>query len=296
MPPQLIVNADDFGLTKGINRSILSLHDAGVLTSATLMATGPALADAVEIARRTPCLGVGCHVVLTDGVPASDPAKIPSLIGPDGRSFRPSLLSFVQALLRGQIRESDIEREAEAQIGRLQQAGIAVTHVDTHKHTHLFPQVGRPLLNVLERAGIPAIRNPFEPEFTQRLAHADFKRRLQIRILNQFRPAFERHAPIRSGNIVTTQGTLGVSATGNLNQATLTEIMNTIPLEGSFELVCHPGYNDADLARVATRLRNHREIEMEALLTVIPAVMAKPNSPELIHYGKLATSARARSS
>ncbi|HEU4636346.1 MAG TPA: ChbG/HpnK family deacetylase, partial [Edaphobacter sp.] len=101
MPPQLIVNADDFGLTKGINRSILSLHDAGALTSATLMATGPAFDDAVEIARRTPTLGIGCHVVLTDGIPASDPAKIPSLIGPDGRSFRPSLLSFVQALLRG---------------------------------------------------------------------------------------------------------------------------------------------------------------------------------------------------
>ncbi|HEU4636114.1 MAG TPA: ChbG/HpnK family deacetylase, partial [Edaphobacter sp.] len=174
--------------------------------------------------------------------------------------------------------------------------GIAITHVDTHKHTHLFPRVGRPLLNVLERAGIPAIRNPFEPEFSQRLAHAGLKRRLQIRILNQFRAAFERHTPIHSRNIATTQGTLGVSATGNLNRATLTEIMNTIPPEGSFELVCHPGYNDADLARVATRLRNHREIEMEALLTVIPAVLAKPNSPQLIHYGKLAATDRTLSS
>lgn len=287
MPPRLIINADDFGLTEGINRAIASLHSAGVLTSATLMATGAAFGDAVQIARQNPSLGVGCHVVLTDGVPASDPAKIPSLIGPDGHSFRPSLLSFVQALLRGHIRESDIEREAEAQIDRLQRAGIAVTHVDTHKHTHLFPQVGRPLLNVLARAGIRAIRNPFEPAFTQRLPHAGFKRRMQIRILNRFRQAFERHAPIRSSNIVTSAGTLGVSATGNLNRATLSEIMNIISSEGAFELVCHPGYNDADLARVATRLRNHREIEMEALLSVIPAALAKPNPPHLIHYGNL---------
>ncbi|HEX2917675.1 MAG TPA: hypothetical protein VHN81_04105 [Edaphobacter sp.] len=72
--------------------------------------------------------------------------------------------------------------------------------------------------------------------------------------------------------------------------------MNTIPPEGVFELVCHPGYNDADLARVATRLRSHREIEMEALLTVIPAALAKPNPPQLIHYGKLAATGRTISS
>jgi predicted glycoside hydrolase/deacetylase ChbG (UPF0249 family) len=296
MPSHLILNADDFGLTPGINRSIEQLHRAGVLTSATLMATGPAFEDAVQIARQTPSLGVGCHVVLTDGVPASDPTKISSLIGPDGRGFRPSLLSFVQALLRGQIRESDIEREAEAQIEKLQQANIFITHVDTHKHTHLFPQVGRPLLNVLKRAGIRAIRNPFEPAFTQRLAHAGLKRRMQITILNQLRPAFERHAPLRDGDVVTTRGTLGVSATGNLTPATLTEIMRTIPPEGDFELVCHPGYNDADLAGVATRLRDHREVEMEALLSAIPAALAQPNPPQLIHYGNLAGMDRKLSS
>jgi predicted glycoside hydrolase/deacetylase ChbG (UPF0249 family) len=288
MPSRLIINADDFGLTQGINRSIASLHSAGVLTSATLMATGAAFEDAVQIARRTPLLGVGCHVVLTDGVPVSDPAKIPSLIGPDGRSFRPSLLSFVQALLRGQIREADIEREAEAQVERLQLAGISITHVDTHKHTHLFPQVARPLFKVLQRSGIRAIRNPFEPAVTQKLAHAGLKRRMQIRILNQLRPSFERHAALIQGTVIATRGALGVSATGNLNPATLAEIMKTIPSEGDFELVCHPGYNDADLARVATRLRNHREIEMEALLSVIPVMLAQPDPPRLIHFGNLA--------
>jgi predicted glycoside hydrolase/deacetylase ChbG (UPF0249 family) len=287
MLSRLIINADDFGLTKGINRSIASLHSAGVLTSATLMATGAAFEDAVQIAHRIPSLGVGCHVVLTDGVPASDPAKIPSLIGRDGRSFRPSLLSFVQALLRGQIREADIEREAEAQIAKLQIAGISITHVDTHKHTHLFPQVARPLLKVLRQSGIRAIRNPFEPVVTQKLAHAGLKRRMQVRILNQLRPAFEGHAALIEGTVITTRGALGVSATGNLNPATLAEIMKTIPPEGDFELVCHPGYNDADLACIATRLRNHREVEMEALLSVIPAVLAQPNPPRLIHFGNL---------
>src|SRR6516164_6132620 len=175
MPPRLIINADDFGLTLGINRAIIELHRAGVLTSATLMAAGPAFDDAAALAHSNPSLGVGCHIVLTDGTPASPPETIPTLLGPDSKTFRPSLIDFLQALLRGRIREDDIEREAFAQIHKLQQAGIPITHVDTHKHTHLFPAVARPLLRVLERTSVSAIRNPFEPAFTQRLAHANLK-------------------------------------------------------------------------------------------------------------------------
>jgi predicted glycoside hydrolase/deacetylase ChbG (UPF0249 family) len=287
MPASLIINADDFGLTPGINRSIIELHRAGVLTSATLMATGPAFEHAVTLARSTPTLGVGCHIVLTDGTPASPPGTIPTLIGPDGRSFRPSLIDFLRALLANRIREEEIEREALAQIQRLQQAGIDITHLDTHKHTHLFPAVARPLLRVLDRSSVPAIRNPFEPAFTRQLAHAGFKRRLQIRLLNQLQSRFERHPQISNAQVITTQGTVGISATGNLSATALTQILNALPPEGTYELVCHPGYNDRDLDRVTTRLRAHREIEMQALLAAIPARLAQPNAPQLIHYGSL---------
>jgi predicted glycoside hydrolase/deacetylase ChbG (UPF0249 family) len=288
MPSRIIINADDFGLTPGINRSIAELHAAGVLTSATLMATGPAFDDAVTIAHATPTLGIGCHVVLTDGIPAASPETIPSLLGPNGKTFRPSLLDFVQALLRGHICEADIEREAQAQIDKLQHAGIPVTHVDTHKHSHLFPAVTRPLLRVLKRSGVTAIRNPFEPAFTRNLSHAGLKRGLQISLLNRLRPSFERHPQLTSKAVQTTDGTVGVSATGNLNAATLAEILYVMPASGTFELVCHPGYNDRDLDRVTTRLRAHREIEMQALLSAIPSALAQPNRPELIHYGSLA--------
>ena len=287
MPPRLIINADDFGLTPGVNRSIIELHRAGVLTSATLMATGAAFDDAASLALANPSLGVGCHIVLTDGTPASDPASIPSLLGPDQKSFRPSLIDFVQSLLRGKIREEEIEREALAQIHKLQQAGISITHVDTHKHSHLFPGVARPLLRALEQASITAIRNPFEPAFTQQLAHADLKRRLQIGLLNRFQRHFQRHPQIANGSVMTTNGTVGVSATGNLNAATLAQILSVLPSDGTFELVCHPGYNDSDLDRVTTRLRAHREVEMQALLSAIPAASLQPNAPTLIHFGSL---------
>ncbi len=289
MSSHLIINADDFGLTAGINRSIAELHRAGVLTSATLMATGAAFDDAVAISHALPSLGVGCHVVFTDGTPASSPASVPSLIGPDGKTFRPSLLDFVRALMSGHIREIDIERETEAQISRLQQAGISITHVDTHKHTHLFPGVTRPLLRVLERSGITAIRDPFEPPFLQRLAHAGLKRRLQIGLLNRLRPSFDRHPQLQTRTVLTTNGTVGVSATGNLNPETLSEILAALPASGAYELVCHPGYNDQDLDRVTTRLRAHREIEMQSLLSILPTVLAQPDRIRLIHYGELST-------
>lgn len=287
MPSRLIINADDFGLTRGVNRAIVELHQAGVLTSATLMATGTALDDAVALAHANPSLGVGCHIVLTDGVPASDPSAIPTLLGPDRRSFRPSLLDFVQALLRGRIREEEIEYEARAQLRRLKDAGIHITHVDTHKHSHLFPQVARPLLRALEIESVTAIRNPFEPAFTQRLAHADLTRKLQINVLDRLRPSFSRHRQIAGGLVTSTGGTVGVSATGNLNAITLAELLGALPAHGTFELVCHPGYNDSDLDRITTRLRAHREIEMQALLNSMPETLAQPNAPTLIHFGSL---------
>lgn len=288
MPSRLIINADDFGLTRGVNRSIVELHQAGVLTSATLMATGTAFEDAVALAHANPTLGVGCHIVLTDGTPASPPEEIPTLLGPDRKTFRPSLIDFVQALLRGHIREEEIEHEVQAQIRKIRGAGISITHVDTHKHSHLFPRVARPLLHVLEQESITAIRNPFEPAFTQHLAHADFKRRMQIRLLNRLRPSFQHQRQIGCGIVSSTGGTIGVSATGNLNAITLTELLEALPAQGTYELVCHPGYNDSDLDRITTRLRTHREIEMQALITAIPAALARPNAPELIHFGAIA--------
>jgi predicted glycoside hydrolase/deacetylase ChbG (UPF0249 family) len=289
MPPRLIINADDFGLTPGINRAIAELHHANALTSATLMATGAAFDEAATIARSNPTLGVGCHIVLTDGIPASPPKTIPTLLGPDGKTFRPSLADFIQALLRGNISEEDIEREATAQIQKLQNADIRITHLDTHKHTHLFPAVTQPLLRIAERHSIAAIRQPFEQPWSLALGHGNHLRRLQVNLLSRLKTRFEHQPQIRSKKILTTDGTIGISATGHLDAETLRQILHAIPAEGTFELCCHPGYNDSDLDRVTTRLRTHRDIERNALFTEIPAVDLHPNAPKLINYRNLET-------
>jgi predicted glycoside hydrolase/deacetylase ChbG (UPF0249 family) len=289
MAPRLIINADDFGLTLGINRAIAELHEAKALTSTTLMATGPAFSDAVAVAHAHPTLGVGCHIVLTDGTPVSQPDTIPTLLGPDRKTLRPSLIDFIQALLRGTIRQDDIEREALAQIQKIQQAGINITHLDTHKHTHLFPAVARPLLRVAEHCGIRAIRYPFEQPWSLALGHGNHLRRLLVRVLGRLRTQFDHHPQISSGRVLTTNGTIGITSTGQLYNATLHEILYALPQDSnlSFELCCHPGYNDKDLDRIATRLRSHRDVERQALLAELHALALHPNAPQLIHYGDL---------
>ena len=273
---RLIVNADDFGLTKGVNRAIAELHNAGSLTSATLMASGPAFDDAVATAKHNPDLDVGCHVVLVDGQPASAATEIPSLVVGDAKTFQSSLGRFALALYSGEIRETDIEHEAIAQIRKLQNAGIRVTHLDTHKHTHMFPRVLRPLLKAAQATGIRAIRNPFEARDAASRLHlpglhrkkTPLKRGLQVGILSAMRSTFQKM--VRDTAIRTTDGALGVVVTGTLNDERLTEILDRLP-NGTWELVCHPGFTDADLNAVNTRLRASREIEVSTLRAGISA-------------------------
>lgn len=286
MPTRLIINADDFGLTPGINRAIAELHAAGAVTSATLMAGGAAFEDAVRVAKVYPGLGVGCHVVLTDGAPVSDPKSVPTLLGKDGRSFRPKLSDFLIAVLLGRVRGEEIEREALAQIERLQRAGFAVTHLDTHKHTHILPGVARPLLAAAERAGVAAVRNPFEKHWSLAVSHSRAVRHLQVQLSGLFHKQFESLPQIGSGAVKTSDGTVGISATGNLDASTLNSVLRAMP-EGTWELVSHPGYNDHDLDAVTTRLRETREVEYRALLQAFSGQATHPLPVELIHYGKL---------
>jgi hopanoid biosynthesis associated protein HpnK len=263
---RLIVNADDFGLTSGINRAIVELHAAGLVTSTSLMARAGATEEAIELARATPSLGVGCHVVLVDGAPVLPPEKILSLVDARTGEFPRTLGSFLLRLFTGRIRAAEIEAEAAAQIARLQRGGVHLTHIDTHKHAHIFLAVLRPLLRAARAAGIGAVRHPFEPEWAVRAAiGAPLARVAEIAALRPLAPR-SRRALVEEG-FTTTDGTIAMAGTGSLNAASLRSLLGQLPA-GTWELVTHPGYNDADLARVRTRLRASRDRERLALAAI----------------------------
>lgn len=262
---RLIINADDFGFTSGVNSAIVKAHKDGVVTSTTLMANGPAFSEVRQFAEGIPKLSIGCHIVLIDGEPVLQAEKIPSLT--QAGRFRDGLKGFAARALMGQFDATQIAAEATAQIRKIQSAGLTVSHFDTHKHTHLFPAVLRPLLRAAADCSVRAVRNPFGPRFplrsAQLLARPNlWTRYAEVRVLRTFAVKF-REAVQREG-FVTPDGTLGIEVTGTLDETLFTAIATSIP-EGTWEFVCHPGYNDSDLQSANTRLRESREIELRVL-------------------------------
>ncbi len=283
---RLIINADDFGLTAGVNRAIAEANCSGVLTSATMMANARAFNEAAAMAKAQPSLKTGCHVVLIDGGPVS--ANLPTLTNGSSR-FRSSLKEFALAAVRRQLSADEIQQETEAQIRKIQSQGIALTHVDSHKHTHMFPNVLRPVLRAAKACGIRAARNPFEP--FRAWPHGAmiampglWMRSAGVTAFQMFAAEFRRS--LKEEGMRSTDGTVGIAATGMLDQKMLLRILTALP-EGTWELVCHPGYSDADLKAAGTRLTASRETELAALTSLETKEALARQRIELISYAEL---------
>lgn len=295
---RLIINADDFGLTAGVNRAILEAHNRGIVTSTTVMANSQAFQGAAGLmgdsrTNGAAHLSIGCHVVLVDGEPLLPAQEVASLLDPKQHNrhphFRDNLNDFVVASFRHRLDPAQIEAEAAAQMRRIQTAGIQLSHFDTHKHAHMFPAVLRPLLRAASECGIPAVRNPFGQVWplpltgllrTRRL----WKRLAQLNVLRNFATNFRREVEVHG--LRTTYGSLGVLVTGELDLKLFTAIAESMP-EGTWEFVCHPGYNDADLEKVQTRLRQSREQELRLLTSPEAKEVLRQQKIDLISYNEL---------
>ncbi len=271
---KLIVNADDFGLTAGVNRAIIETHTAGVVSSTTLMANGPQFDDAVALARSTPSLSVGCHVVLVDGTPVSPSHTVDTLRAirsAEPQQFYSSLSAFAARATLGGFDRDQLVAEVVAQIKTIQSTGLQVTHLDTHKHAHIFPEILNALLRAARICGVRAIRNPIvpvkalPPHLFKGKPHL-WKRYSQVRVLHTFARHFLKQT--KRAGLLTPDGVLGVIETGASESggfsSLLRETLAALP-DGTWELVCHPGYNDADLRAVNTRLRESRDEERRLL-------------------------------
>ena len=282
---ELILNADDFGLTCGINRGIIRAHRDGILTSATLMANAPAFEDAVGLAKENPTLGVGCHLVLVGGPPVARPQDVRSLLDGNGR-LPQSLATFVARVSSGRVRAREIEIELSAQIEKVRRAGIEPTHVDTHKHTHVHPVVMNALGRVAQDLGIQRVRNPVENLGD---SWAATRNGAKQRIRNLAAAAAVRavaswfHGIAKKYALRSPRRFLGLTLTGQVSPAALRRFVDALA-DGTSEIMVHPGIADDDLARTGSRLQQQRQLELDALLDPAVQQAVTDGGARLISY------------
>jgi chitin disaccharide deacetylase len=265
----LIVNADDLGWTRGVNRGIVEAHRNGIVTSTTLLANGPAFEDGVRQVMAVPGLGVGVHLNLSDGPPVLPPAEIPSLVSKNGQFFAgPQQLLLL--LARRRLVVAEVEREWDAQIHKARAAGIEPTHLDGHKHVHMLPKLFLVALRLARKHGIAGIRVAIEAS-NLRAALASGNSRNRAAVLKQGAQARglkllsrdARKLAERAG-IAAADCFCGIAQTGELTRRGLEKLLAILP-EGTTELMCHPGYDDPDLRNSPTRLTASRQVELELL-------------------------------
>jgi chitin disaccharide deacetylase len=237
---QLIVNADDLGLTPAVNRGVVRAFQSGIVTSTSLLVTGKGFEDAVALARQNPELDVGLHLALVEERAVLGPDVLPTLVDETGRFPRTSG-EFIRRAILGGINWLEVEREIAAQIALFQETGLRLSHLDSHQHLHMFPPVFQIVRRLARWVDNVWIRNPVGPwrkspdtpmgRWVQRLG-------LNLTCLS-VRGLHGRSQPPMP------DGLYGFEVSGCLTRSALEQILRRIP-HGLYELICHPGEDDAD--------------------------------------------------
>lgn len=262
MGKELIINADDFGYTAGVNAGICEGYDDGVVSSVSVMAGGPAFDDAVDRLAERPNLGRGVHVALTTMRPLTDPAAVPSLLE-GGDRFRASGFQFVLAYFRGDIDIADVEREARAQIERVLDSVDGVDHLDSHMHLHMLPGLFALFCDLAAEYDIPAVRVsdeglPFSRHaltsgyLGDAVGTPDIAKKLLLSTFARYNGPTDR-SPTRAFRGVLNMGGLSPSRLHRLLR-----VAERFPLE----VAVHPGYVDETLRRSPETLLGGRETDL----------------------------------
>ena len=279
------MNGDDFGLTKGVNAGIVEAHIRGILTSASLLANAPGTNEAIQLARQNPKLGVGCHLALVDADPVQPASEVPTLA--PGGHFRPTWQAFIVDALAGRIALNEVERELTAQIQRLTTAGLTLTHLDTHKHVHAFPPVFNIVARLAHRFGISTVRIPFEPRSLSLVASYFSRRGARRQAIENlaFAPwAWRNRQLLRRQKLTPPPVFLGRVLTGMFTASDVSALLNQVA-EGVSEWMTHPGYPDAALGLVRTRLRQERATEVAILTDPATIDIVRREGIVLVRHG-----------
>lgn len=259
----VIINGDDFGFSTGVNQAIADAHDRGILTSASLMVTGDAFAEAVAIAKARPALAVGLHLVLTCGRSALSPSTIPHLVDAEGNfSDAPNKTGWRYQFDRAARQELPLE--IRAQLEKFCQTGLPLSHVDGHLHLHSHPVVLRHLVDLAEEFNIRYIRLPLEElSVTLNIDRTDWWTKLvQYTVFGGLRRYGE--GLLNRNGIQYTDRVYGLLQSGRMSEAYLLELIPRIQAD-RVEIYSHPAIAiEGEPSNAPLGLGN---TELEALLS-----------------------------
>jgi chitin disaccharide deacetylase len=274
----LIVNADDLGLTPGVNRGLLRAFQDGIVTSASLLVTGSALEHAVALAQQNPELDIGLHLALVEERAASDPGMLPTLVDETGRL--PSTSGeFLRRAFLGRINWAEVECEIAAQVARFENTGLRLSHIDSHQHLHMLPPVFEIVRRLTRGMDDVWIRNPAGP--WRKSPGIRTWRWVQQVGLNL--TSLSARALHGSSSLQMPDGMYGFEVSGCLTRRALEQILRKIP-DGLYELICHPGEGDADTRTRYNRWGYRWAEELEALTAPETQVVLKEHGIALTSF------------
>ena len=263
---QLIVNADDLGYSANRNRGIIESVESGIVTSVSILVNFPATGEAIEFAKGAD-VGVALHMNLTEGTPLTDPS---------GRF--PGKPGFRKQARNGELDPAGIEREMEAQLTRLLDAGVGVTHLDGHHHVHVFPPVTECAARIAKRFGIRWIRCPVadDPELVPMSEELAGELEQYGKLGAVAREVFSREA------LRFTDHFRGATLAWHVNRGATEKLIRRLP-EGVTEYMVHPGYADPEGGFSGSM----REDEVRILTDPGIRKLLEDGGVELTHFGKL---------
>ncbi len=237
---KLIINADDFGLHETVNIGIIQGHTAGFVTSTTIMANGNAFEHAVQLAVANQKLAIGVHLTLVGAksICASDQVK--SLVDGEG-NLASEYPQFLLRYIKGQISLADIDRELRAQVQKVVNTGIQITHLDSHQHMHIVPGIIDITINIAKDFGIKGVRIPAEPYFFQGGYPATPMRFIARGGLTFLSKLAARK--IKKHQLEMPHHFFGMLAGCNMREEYLLNIIENLP-DGVSEIMMHPGSNN----------------------------------------------------
>ncbi|MCC7367481.1 MAG: ChbG/HpnK family deacetylase [Chloroflexi bacterium] len=275
---QLIVNADDFGISRGVNRGIVEAHRHGLVTSASLMANLPSAEDALTRATTCPDLGLGLHLTLTAGRPLSRPDQVPTLVDADGGFFLLGVL--LTRLSTGRVSTDELRRELTLQVEWALQRGVQPDHLDAHHHVHIHPRVAPVVIALAREHGIGWVRSPVEGGPSPALlaqAPRDAVRTVAISTFGMLTRVLVRQAGLRS-----TRHFRGIGMGMGFDEAVLLRALDDLPT-GLTELMTHPGHPDDELVRL-TSFSEGRDRELAALTGRAASDRVRERRIRLVRY------------